>query len=349
MAEAAPLRVHRLAAAHKITGIGYLVANRPSRAGVARRRAPSHRVARLDTVAELAVVATERQAWVASACTVTNLAAVADVAVGAGASRGFEGAGCAAAVTVQDIAIVAFFTCLQDAVSAHRDQITSVGHLVADGSDRAGVAGNHASSRRVARLDAVAELAVVTVKRTAARAASARAGVANRARIAIVARRDVGRVHASGGGVARVVRANVPIVAIERAASRAGSARAGVADRARITVIARRRVGCVHTSGSGVARVVGAEISVVTVERQAGVACTSAIAGFVAVAGIAVGARAPRSFEGAGRAAAVTVQEIAIVTVLADLQNAVSAHAWRGAVGIGGVIDEIAVVVQAGR
>src|SRR5262249_5770406 len=124
------------------------------------------------------------------------------------------------------------------------------------------------------------------------------AGLDAVAHVGIAARLPVGNrgVHAATGGVARIARAGVAVIAIERVA-RTRSVHAALVDRAEVRV---RAVG-VHGAAAGnrlivaagrrVARKVGgAGVAVVAVERRA--RCALAVhAGLDAVADVAVRAR----------------------------------------------------------
>ena len=114
-----------------------------------------------------------------------------------------------------------------------------------------------------------ADVAVVAVRRRAADAKAAGARVRRRARVAVVAGRRVVRVDAAGRRTARVVGADVAVVAVRRRAADAEAAGAGVGRRAGVPVVARGRVVRVDAARRRVARVVRADVAVVAVQRRA--------------------------------------------------------------------------------
>ena len=148
---------------------------------------------------------------------------------------------------------------------------------------RAGVAGRArvpvVARRRVVRVDAArrrvarvvgAPVVVVAVRRRAADADPAGAGVARRARVAVVARIAVLFAYdAARGRVAGVVGADVAVVAVT---SRAADARAAASRRRRSCTRSRRcrrRVVRVHAARRRVARVVVQHVAVVAARRRA--------------------------------------------------------------------------------
>ena len=118
------------------------------------------------------------------------------------------------------------------------------------------------------------------------------AGFAGRGRSAAAAVVADGRrvdVLAAGGLVASVGRARVGVVAVQRRlAGGAGFGGADVAERAEAAVVAARGVGRVFAAGGLVARVVGARVGVVAVERFAAGLALRGRAGVTDAAGVAV-------------------------------------------------------------
>ena len=88
------------------------------------------------------------------------------------------------------------------------------------------------------------------------------------ARVSVVARHRVVRVQASQDRIARVGRAQVPVVAPELRSAEADAVRAHVGNRAGVPVAARRGVREVEASAAGRARVVGAGVPVVARGRR---------------------------------------------------------------------------------
>ncbi len=116
-----------------------------------------------------------------------------------------------------------------------------------------------------ANLNAVAELAVITIQQFARGTRSALAGVAKGARIAVLAGDGVVGVDTPYPRFARIVGADVFIVAVDRRSIDAGAhaAAAHIPGGTSISVIARQGVGAKDTAGHGVARIVGAVVVVV--------------------------------------------------------------------------------------
>src|SRR5207244_1709169 len=125
-----------------------------------------------------------------------------------------------------------------------------------------------------------------------------RAGVAGGAGIAVVAGQGVRRVRAADRRVAGVGRTRVAVVAVERRPPDACAGRAHVRRGAGIAVVAERHV-------------------------RRGQAHAGAVAGSVH-ARVGAGARAPRCLEPAGRRATVPVQGVAVVALLAEVEDAVA-------------------------
>src|SRR5207253_1913663 len=178
----------------------------------------------------------------------------------------------------------------------------------------------------------------------------ARAGVAGRARVEVVTRRGVRRMHAPGQRVAGVVRARVPIVAAARGAAYAPAARTGVAGRAAVVIVAGPGPGRIHAARRRIAGVRRAHVGVVTRSRRPGTAAEQAGVGHGAriavVARTRVEAREPADARRvAGRiaadaphragspggvspargGAAVAVERVAVVALLERVEDAVAA------------------------
>ena len=100
-------------------------------------------------------------------------------------------------------------------------------------------------------------------------AGAGHAHIAHRACIPVVAGRGVVRAHAPGDRIAGVIGAGIVVVAVGRRAARAAPVRAGVAGRARATVVAGRGVVRAHAPGDRIADVIGAGVAVVAVRRRA--------------------------------------------------------------------------------
>jgi len=143
-----------------------------------------------------------------------------------------------------------------------------------------------AASERIAGVGRT-NVAVVTIRCSAANAGSGRAGVVGGAGAAIVARGDVGNALASGRRVAAVVGAAVGVVAVRCGTTYACSGRAGVVGGAGVAVITRGCVRRCYASESLVAGVGGTDVTVVTVRRNTAGADTTD-ADVVGGAGVAV-------------------------------------------------------------
>lgn len=130
-------------------------------------------------------------------------------------------------------------------------------------ADQRGVRTARGRHARVCR----ARIGVVAIRCRTAHAFSVLADVARVARVAVVARLRVVRVHATLGRVASVGRANVFVVAVQRLAH-ALAVRARVARRASRFVVARAAHGYVQTTLLLVADVVRAGVRVVAVDRR---------------------------------------------------------------------------------
>src|SRR5439155_507760 len=146
-----------------------------------------------------------------------------------------------------------------------------------------------------------ARVAVVAVRRGAADAAPGRAPVVRRAGVAVVAGRRVVRVHAADRRIAGVVRARVIVVAAERWPTDAGAVRALVGGGARAPVVTTASVEARHLADA------------------------RPVAGAVVGADVPVVARRFGGLELAGRRAAVAVQRVAVVALLARVEEAVAA------------------------
>src|SRR5207245_1006578 len=203
--------------------------------------------------------------------------------------------------------------------------------------------------RGVAGLDAVARVTVVAAD-VRAEADAARAHVVGRARVAVVARDGgVGRVHTADRGVAAVVGAGVRVVADQRRPrqARPGGGVAGLDAGARVVVVARGRrpshavathagLGAVaervvlavrvrdaahrdegaFTAGDGVAGVLGADGPAGAAAGRARHAASDRVAGFLAVADVAVvavlGARRAGEIGAASACQAVALVDVGV-------------------------------------
>src|SRR5262249_4146689 len=139
--------------------------------------------------------------------------------------------------------------------------------------------------------------------------------------VAVVARERVVRVRAAARGITAVRRADVAVVAVRGRPGLAGAARARVAGRTGVAVVARRIVIDVDAAVRGVAAVVGAGIAVVAVDRIAHAdvghapLVRGAMVGIGAV-GVRVAAAGDRVVDASGRGiAAVGRTRVAIVAV----------------------------------
>jgi hypothetical protein len=107
-------------------------------------------------------------------------------------------------------------------------------------------------------------------------------------------------------------------------------------DRVRTVVV----IGRVHTGIVDLVTCIQRAVHpVVTVYRSSRLACARAVAGLLAVAELAVRTRASSGFKGAVGAAAVTVQGIAVVTLLAWIQNTITTGRCR-TTGVGGLVAD---------
>jgi len=97
-----------------------------------------------------------------------------------------------------------------------------------------------------------------------------------------------------------------------------------------------------------VASIHGAGDSVVTDIRRTPTAGSRPVADLAHVAEQPVVAACIHGFESAGGGTAVARERIAVIAILGRVEVSISAHC-RGAVGVGLVIDQIAVVVEAGE
>src|SRR5439155_15165901 len=142
-------------------------------------------------------------------------------------------------------------------------------------------------------------------RRRPADAHAAGAGVGRGARVAVGAGRRVRRVHAARGRIARIVGADIRIVAVGGRAADADAAGAGVRRGAGVAVGAGRGVRRVHTARGRVAGVVGADVAIVAVEGRAADA-DAAGAGVGRGAGVAVVAHRQGGCAAAAHPGAVT-------------------------------------------
>src|SRR5207247_675327 len=142
--------------------------------------------------------------------------------------------------------------------------------------------------------------AVVAVEGRPADALATRACVGGRAGVAVVACRGVVRVHAAGCRIAGIRRADVAVVAVGRGTADADPAGARVRRGAGVAVVAGRRVRRAARAGAG---------AVARAARDAD----------------AVGAGLAGWPELAGRRAAVAGHEVAVVALLAEIEDAVAA------------------------
>src|SRR5207237_126785 len=171
-------------------------------------------------------------------------------------------------------------------------------------------------------------------------ARAGRAGVAGGTRIAVVARGGVGSVHAPRLGPTGVVGAEVAVVAAERRAAHTLPAGAGVVRGAGVGIVAGGPVGGVHAPRLRPARVVRADVAVVTARRRAAHA-RAARADVDRRAGIAVvaGGRVRRVHAARRRVARVIGAHVVVVAA-APRPHALPARA--------GIARRAGVVIVAG-
>lgn len=113
---------------------------------------------------------------------------------------------------------------------------------------------------------------IIAIRRRTAHAHATGTGIVRRACTAVTARVAVIDVYATLHHVARIGRADVSIVTIQRSPTIAGSTAASIVGRAFIAVIAR--IGVVHIDATRlrIARIVGTQVSIIAIGRRAAVA-----------------------------------------------------------------------------
>jgi hypothetical protein len=300
--------------AYHITGIRILITGRPLRAGIARAHAPCSRITDLITGAKQSVVGTGGIIRRVCAGIIDLVAGIhgtvnAVIAVGrcarlAGAGSGITGLG-----TVAELGIVAVrvnrapgwgytlaglrITLLIWA-TLHRRKDAAGDRIAAVGGAQIPIVTDQGFTRlaivdRIAGFDAVADIAVV-------------AGC-------VIGRVDTGII----GLVAGIRGTNNPVIAVGRCARLAGAGRGitslrTVAEKSIIAVRVNRALGlrlafsvgritlltggalhrCIGATGQWIAAVGGAQIAIVTIQRCTRLAIVDRIAGFGAVADVAV-------------------------------------------------------------
>jgi hypothetical protein len=127
-----------------------------------------------------------------------------------------------------------------------------------------------------------------------------------------------------GGRVAGIVGAGVAVVAVRRCSADAGSSGTGVIRSAGIAVVAGIGIVVMGTPGGRVARIIGADVSVITVEGT-GSRTDPRLTAVHSVAGISVIACTAVRLKVTKRVAAIAVLGIAVVAVLARVHVTVSA------------------------
>lgn len=128
---------------------------------------------------------------------------------------------------------------------------------------------------------------VVAVDGCATSALSIAADVIARARAAVVAGGGVGRSLATRAGLARIVRACIPVVTIGWGAAAAAPTGASVVEGARTAVVAGPGVGAVHAARGPLAGIICADVVVVAVRRGTAQAASPGAA-VVARTGVAI-------------------------------------------------------------
>src|SRR5439155_3752587 len=164
--------------------------------------------------------------------------------------------------------------------------------------------GRGAADARSVRTGIRCRAGVAVVARQGIRSAdtyAGRAGVAGSARVTVAAGQGVHSVHAARGRVAGIGRAHVAVVAVGRWPAHADAARARIRRGAGVAVVAGQGVrGTAHARGG-------------------------AVAGAATDAGV-VGASLAGCLELAGGRAAVARHEVAVVALIAEVDDAVPAH-----------------------
>ena len=135
---------------------------------------------------------------------------------------------------------------------------------------RTRIAAGLAAEDCVTGFSPVAEQPVVAVRRRVAGTGSGGTEVVGRTGIAVVARSRVVGIHATGTHIARIIRADVAVIAIRSRTTHARTSRTGVGRRTGIAVVARSRVVGVHATAARVAGVIRARIGVVTTQGRTG-------------------------------------------------------------------------------
>jgi hypothetical protein len=252
---------------------------------VVRRHAAGGHVARI-VGAEITVVAVRRRATntdttTACICERTGTAIIA----GALVVNRHTTAATVTGVIRTAVAVVAVQPRTGHARSSTADVVLRAGVGIIAGHR---VVVGHASAGRIAGVVGTT-VTIITVRRRAAKTTSATAGVRRCTRVAIVASCRVVDGHATAGRIAAVVSANVAVVTDRGCASNACTARTGVVGGTGIAIVTGHAVVGSGASTCRVATIVGAQVTIVAVRREA----TYADPGAAAVArgtSVAVGA-----------------------------------------------------------
>jgi len=237
--------------------------------------------------AEVAIVAVGRRAAHArpTAARVAGRTGVAVITRGGVVGVHAAGGGVAAVVGT-DIAIVAVRRRAAHARPAAARVVSGTGVAVIA---RGRIVRVHAAGGGVAAVVGT-DVAIVAGRRRAAHARPAAASVVGGAGITVVARDVVVDVHATSLRIANVVGTDIAVVTVGRRAPDTRPIGAGVAGGAGVAVAARGRIVGVRAASGRVTVVVGADVAIVAVRRQAAHA-RPPTAGVVGGAGVAVVAR----------------------------------------------------------
>lgn len=113
-----------------------------------------------------------------------------------------------------------------------------------------------------------ARVVVVAIKCRRARAGRVDTHITHRTHVVVVTWGGVGRIDAARCGVACVIGTWIVVLTIYRSAANTQTVGAGVGCGAGVAVVARIQIGCVDTPTLWVAGIVGARVSIVTIEGR---------------------------------------------------------------------------------
>ena len=166
-----------------------------------------------------------------------------------------------ACVIRTDISVIAVRLWTPETATAEAGIVGGAGIPVVAGR---GVVGVDAPGEGIARIIG-ASIAVVTVGRRSPHATAFRTGVVGRTSISVVAREGVVDVDAPGGWIARIIGADIGVVAVRRRTADTTTDRAGIVRGTGVAVVTRGRVVGIHTSGGRITGIIGADIGIIAI------------------------------------------------------------------------------------